>query len=224
MVLHKTASDKTGGKLVLAGLATGLAAWSKNEGLMFLAAMLVAHFAVVFRTSSWREYWRQLRLLASGLLPVFVILVYFKLMLAPASDLATLAGKHPLVAKLADPERYLLIATEVAQRIVPHDLYGFGFVLTLAFWAACARCGTARTRGVALGALTFFLLFMGYVAVSVVTPYPLAWHLATSIDRVLLQMWPMFVFVYFLIVATPDEILRSSAEAGRKPPGVGGAN
>ena len=196
----------------------------EERGLMFLAVMLVAHFAVDFRTSSWREYWRQLRLLASGLLPGFLTLVYFKLMVAPPSDLFALAGKQPLVAKLADPERYLLIATEVAQRIVPHDLYGFGFVLALAFWAACARRGTLPTPGVALGALTLFLLFMGYVAVYVVTPYPLAWHLATSIDRVLLQMWPMFVFVYFLIVATPEEILRSSAEAGRKPPGVGGAN
>ena len=214
-------ADRRGGVLALAGLATGLAVWSKNEGLMFLAVIFVAHCAVVLRTTGWREYSRQLRLLASGLLPVLLIFLYFKLVLAPPGDLATMAGRQPLVAKLIDPDRYLLIAKEVARLALPNERYGIGFALALVLWALCAGLGAMRTRAVAFGALTWLLLFAGYVAVYVVTPYPLAWHLSTSIDRVLLQLWPMFVFVYFLIVATPDEIFgsrvqpyRSSARAG----------
>jgi hypothetical protein len=217
-------SDESGGRLALAGLAAGLAAWSKNEGLMFLAVMLVAHFAVVFRSSGWREYSRELRLLACGFLPAMLLVAYFKLVLAPPGDLASLASKQPLVPKLLDPERYLLIAREIAKLIVPHDLYGSGLAFALVLWACCAGLGAVRSKGVAFGASTLFLLFMGYIAVYVVTPYSLAWHLSTSIDRVLLQLWPMFVLVLFLIVATPDEILGSRAYPERKAARAGEAD
>jgi len=207
--------DEGGGRLVLAGLAAGLAAWSKNEGLMFIAVMLIAHFAVVFRGSSLREYSSELRLLVSGLLPVMLLVAYFKLALAPPGDLATLASEQPLVPKLLDPDRYLLIAREIAKFIVPQNLYGSGLAFALLLWAWCAGLGAVRRTGAALGGSIVLILFMGYVAVYVVTPYALAWHLSTSIDRVLLQLWPMFVLVFFLIVATPEEVLRRGTRSER---------
>ena len=212
LLVHANATgEKRNAILILVGLAAGLAAWSKNEGLLFVVVVLVAHFAVVLRSDGWREYARQARFLAFGLLPVMLIVVYFKLTLAPPSDLAVMTGKQSLVAKLVDPGRYLLIASEFSKRIVPHEPFGFVFAFALAFYAVCARLGPMRTRGVALGGLVFLLLFGGYVAVYVATPYPLAWHLFTSVDRILLQLWPMFVVVFFLVVATPEEMLRSTA-------------
>ena len=83
--------------------AAGLAAWTKNEGLLFLAALTVAHFAVVGRTRGLRAYAGQLRPLAAGILPVLAILIFFKSTLAPPSDLVSLAAKQSVLAKLLDP-------------------------------------------------------------------------------------------------------------------------
>ena len=75
MVLHdEVADDKGTGALALGGLAAGLAAWTKNEGLLFLVALMVAHFAVVARANGLRAYSRQLLPLAAGVVPVLLIL------------------------------------------------------------------------------------------------------------------------------------------------------
>jgi hypothetical protein len=221
LVAHDEAINENGGTLVLAGLAAGLAAWSKNEGQLFVIVVLVAHFAVVFRSDGWRKYSRQLCLLGIGLMPMLLIVAYFKLALAPPSDLVAMSGKQSLLAKLGDPSRYWLIASEWAKRIVPREPFELGFVLAVTLYAACAGPGARRAKGVALAAWVLFMLFMGYAAVYVVTPYPLAWHLFTSIDRVLLQLWPMFVIAFFLILRTPEEMLGSSAWAARKSKRVG---
>jgi len=214
LVLHDEATDdKSGGRLLLAGLAAALAAWTKNEGLMFLAVMLAAHFAVVVHGSGWREYSRQLRLLAAGLLPVMTIVVYFKWVLAPPSDLAVLMDGQSLIAKLVDPGRYFDIASELGRRIVPHHRFGLGMACALALYGLCMGLGAKRTLGVAFGGLTLLLVLAGYFAVYVVTPYPLEWHMFTSIDRVLLQIWPMFVLVFFLLIATPQESFGQGQDA-----------
>jgi hypothetical protein len=39
------------------------------------------------------------------------------------------------------------------------------------------------------------LMLAGYFAVYVITPNDLSWHLATSLDRLFVQIWPLSVFV-----------------------------
>ena len=45
---------------------------------------------------------------------------------------------------------------------------------------------------------------MGYYLVFLVTPYDLAWYLETTLGRLFLQLWPSFLFAYFLSVNTPE--------------------
>ncbi len=117
LVLHdEVAHEEGAGALALAGLAAGLAAWTKNEGLLFLIALLVAHFAVVARARGLGAYAGQLRPLAAGLLPVLAILIDFKSTLAPPSDLVGLVTGQSVLAKLLDPNRYFTIVGELLQR------------------------------------------------------------------------------------------------------------
>jgi hypothetical protein len=57
------------------------------------------------------------------------------------------------------------------------------------------------------------LVFLSYCGVYLITPYSLAWQVQSSFDRLILQVWPSFLFVFFVV-------LRSVADAGNAPPAV----
>jgi hypothetical protein len=67
------------------------------------------------------------------------------------------------------------------------------------------------------GALTLGLLCVGYLMVYVTTPYELEWHLRTSMDRLLLQMWPALVLVVMLRGASADAVAASSRRPATVP-------
>ena len=50
------------------------------------------------------------------------------------------------------------------------------------------------------------LMFGGYYLVYILTPHDLTAHLHTSLNRHLMQLWPRALFLYFLIVRTPEEV------------------
>jgi len=119
--------------------------------------------------------------------------------LAPPSDLFSLAAKQSVWAKVTDPGRYFMIAGELLQRAPWH-------VCMLPVYAVCIGLGARRTGGVAQAALAFLLLSAGYLAAYLTTPYDLSWHIYTSMDRLLVQIWPTFVLVFFLALRTPEEV------------------
>jgi hypothetical protein len=75
--------------LVLAGVAAGFAAWTKNEGLLFLVALLVSQIASTagsrptasgeFRLNSVREF----GVLLLGVAPFLLLITWFKHSVAP---------------------------------------------------------------------------------------------------------------------------------------------
>ena len=206
VVLHdELARGEGAGALTLTGLAAGLAAWTKNEGTLFVVVLLVAHLAVVARRSGLRAYARQLLALVVGALPILAILAYFKSTLAPPGDLVTLAAGQSLFAKLIDPGRYSTIAHELLQRAPLYDGFRIGIVYLLAIYGFCVGIRARRGPGVAQATLMLLLLCAGYLAVYLITPYDLAWHLSRSIDRLLMQLWPAFVLVFFVLVRTPED-------------------
>jgi hypothetical protein len=59
---------------------------------------------------------------------------------------------------------------------------------------------------------------LGYVTIYVITPYDLAWHVRTSLGRLLMQLWPAVLFTFFLRIAIPERALaRSAASSGTRP-------
>jgi len=52
--------------------------------------------------------------------------------------------------------------------------------------------------------LTLFLKLLGYFFIFIITPFDLKWNLATTLDRLLMQLWPSFIFVFFLFARTPE--------------------
>ncbi len=48
-------------------------------------------------------------------------------------------------------------------------------------------------------------------------PHELTWHLGTSLNRLIVQLWPLALLGYFLTVATPDEAAKVATPDPPKP-------
>jgi hypothetical protein len=202
LLLHAGEGPFRARRLGAAGLLLGLAGWTKNEGLVMAAAAVLACLAAG-AVARGRRALRDLGPLAAGAALPAAAWLAFHLLLVPSLAPSLAASGPPLAARVLDPERWRLIGAAL-WRLRPG---GERQVLLLA--PALALVLGARPRALARSAplLAVGLLLCCYVAVYVLTPLDLAWHLDTSAERVLFQPWPALLLALFAAVG--------SAEGGR---------
>lgn len=180
------------GHLVLAGALAGAAAWTKNEGLLFVcafgAALLILHPPRV----------RTAVRVALGLAGPLALLLVFKLH-ARVGDEYLDRTLGQTLAMLADPGRLWLVFREYALELwaLGSGLFVGTTVLALALAERPWRAGT-RTVVTALG-----IMLCGLFVVLVRTPYDLAYDLATTKNRSMIQLWPCWVLAMFSGVRDP---------------------
>ncbi len=178
---------------LLAGSASAMAAWTKNEGMVFALLMLIVAIAVAIR----RREARPLLWGLAGGAPIVIALVWFKVALAPPSGLAEGLSLDVLITRALDFNRHMTVAALMGQHAVrwsaPLAVASFPLVSVAAIWMA-VRSGTAvRVMTAVVG-----LMFGSYYFVYVLTPFDIAWHVSTSIDRLLVQLWPALVLTVFV--------------------------
>ncbi len=192
--------------LVLAGVTAGLSAWTKNEGLLFLLAVLVGYGGVIVRARGRHTALGDLRAFAIGLAPVLIMLVGFKIGLAPANDLLSDHGFRQTADRLLDGSRYLQVLVGFKQGFLEVGAKGLVglLLLTYSLCAGLAPAGPARL-GAKAAAIVMALMLAGYAAVLLTMPEPLLATNIRSINRLLLQLWPSILFAYFLSLRTAEE-------------------
>ena len=181
----------------LAGLCAALAAWTKNEGMLFAT---IAALAVALQAR--RDHARgRFGCFVAGLIIGAAPVIYFKLAIAPPNDLAV-APLGPRLAHLLDGARHTLILATAWR-----DLRQFGewtllpfaaMALPFAAWRWRPPLADARALPVLLGAM-----LAGFYVVYLLSPQDLAWHLDTSLVRLLLQLWPLALFWWALALPLP---------------------
>ncbi len=198
----------------LAGVFASFAAWTKNEGLTFLLALALA--VLVF------ERRRMGRFLA-GAAPVLLLVICFKLFLAPASEPLFKQGAGQIAHKLVDFGRYAQIGKALFL-----EAYHLGQpwshpLLLLAILAVALRFRpeSTATRALRASAIALLLVFAAYCGVYLITPSDLAWHLRTSLPRLYGQLWPSALLLVFLVLnvpaeAAPEKPAHKRKERGRK--------
>jgi hypothetical protein len=205
LYLHQRNPASSRGLLTIAGVTTGLAAWTKNEGLLFALAVLIAFMTNGYLCHNRERFRSDARRFLAGLLPVLLLVFYFKARLAPGTDLWLELRVQSLQANLFSWSRFCTTCVEFAKH-----LYTFGswswkdlpFVNSLPFlflFIAFAGFVSDRSERAALRPVVLILALMliGYFLVYLITPKPLVWHLDTSCSRLLLQLWPSCLFIYF---------------------------
>ena len=211
---NETVDARRSGALVLAGLAAGLAAWTKNEGLLFLVALGVAHFVVVTHARGFRTYLQEALSLATGLLPVLAVIIYFKTQLAPPN--VWISGMTPpqVLAQLTDASRYAVIAKEFARRFLFYNGLGINMAYILLMFVVCFGITRRHMVSVAHGTLALTVMMAGFVWIYLTRDANVLAFMRGSVDRVLVQLWPAFVFTFFLL-AGPAQLRSPTREQQR---------
>lgn len=188
---------------LLAGLLTGMALWTKNEGQLFLAATLTARAVTALRGGdSWRvRLWEWLAF-AAGLAPCVACLTYFKLRLAPANDLVEGQTLAALGQRLGTLERYRVVGEQLGMGLLR---LGRGAGAVLPVYALLLGFAPKRPRHSWHAAIVLVVMFVGYMLIYLTTPHDVEWHVISSVDRLLMQLWPMALLLFFLRVATLEE-------------------
>jgi hypothetical protein len=195
------ATQDTRGFRVLAALCAAFAAWTKNEGLLFVLVFTLTWTVLAWRRGELRLIAEFLGALAVGLMP----LIYFKFSLAPTNDLlaAPLAGR---IAQIWDGDRHALILSSLWR-----DLGAFGewriapyLAMAVPFFAWTSRRRLGARESLILSVLG--LMLAGYYAVYLLSPQDLAWHIDSSLVRLLLQLWPIALLAWSLTFPCPDPV------------------
>ncbi len=196
---------------ILAGLTAGFAAWTKNEGLMFLCVLVVARIIAMVRYGNRSAMLPQLLRFAAGSIPPLAVVAFFKLRFAPANDLMS-RSTHDIISHATDFGRWV---TTVEGFIKAAFVVG-GFLVPLAvlmagYWFLARFNVEARDR-LSLGTLvvTLGLMLIGDFAVYVLLAGDVAWQMNTSMERLFLQLWPAGLLAFFL-AANPPQLVASRA-------------
>jgi hypothetical protein len=200
--------------LTLAGAMAGFAAWTKNEGALFLAAIVLARLAVVVPRHGWKEYLRQMGAFTAGLLPLLALVVYFKTRISPATTAIISQGSQSILDKLRDLASYQEVGIALAAKII--ELGHPGFVVPALYlgFLGMSRKWTAKA-GFATALLVLMLMLAGYAVVIIATPFnSVRYQLAYSLDRLWIHLWPSVVLVFFLWVRTPEEAMEAEQREG----------
>jgi hypothetical protein len=190
--------------VTLAGFASGLAAWTKNEGLLFVLAVCLACAFIAFQL-------RNLKILIPfglGLAFPGAVILYFKLFLAPSNDLFANTNQPSLLQLLTDMDRYRLIFSEFIDHIVWFGRSHISILALLLVYMLIVRLAPRASDHTAYLACASILAvqFFGYFAIYLVTPHDLDWHLRTSLGRLIMQLYPAALFLFFASLSDPETV------------------
>jgi hypothetical protein len=169
-----------------------------------MAAIAARAWAVV-RYGDRTAVARQLLKLAIGLLPPLAVIAFFKIHLATANDLLA-RQPHQIVAHLADIGRwiYALEAYVKAAFRIGNFLIPIVLVLALYWYLVRFKVEPRDRSALATVLLALGLTAAGEFAIYVALPGDEVWQINTSLERLLLQMWPSGLLAFFLAVNAPQ--------------------
>ncbi len=185
------AGRETAAALWLAGGTASLAAWTKNEGVVFLAATTALVAWSAFRHGRLVDvcWW------VLGAAPFLAALTWFKLGVVPESPeyLEGATSLSTAMTRVLSEGRLGVIVGDVATMALhwggPAAAGILPVVVALAIWAGLVRSRLAR------GILSIAaIMTCGYVAVYFLTPLDVRWLILTTFDRLTLQLWPLLIF------------------------------
>jgi hypothetical protein len=188
------------GLLALAGFLTGLCGWMKNEGDAFILFSVFAFALMLVKEENKTQ--KALWYFAGLAFPLLVIL-YFKVALAPSNDLAQTPAQA--LQKIADLSRYAVIWNYILSELKTFGGWIYLIpALVLYYFVAREKDDLTRWRVAVTSMLGMQVL--SYLAVYVVTTMDLQFHLSTSFGRILLHVYPAFLFILFTSTVSVERV------------------
>lgn len=191
------------GWLIWGGLFAALAAWTKNEGLLFLVVAVAVRGVTGLKRGGWHGGFTDEMRLLLGAAPILILLIILKAFLVPTNGLFAIQDWSDIAAKLVDPARYWSVLKTFAIQL---GWFGHGMSAAMAAALVIIVPRPAREIRSAWSPMlaVVLLMLLGYFLIYIITPQNLTWHLNTSIHRLLLQLWPSIILLFGLALH-PDE-------------------
>jgi hypothetical protein len=189
--------------LIAAGVTAGLSAWSKNEGLLFITCLFISQLTGVF-FKNYKELAKEIKYLLFGVIPILVLIMYFKTAIAPPNDIVKAQGESTLI-KLTDLSRYTAIGGWFAKTLGTFGKWFMNpwwlFLVGIIYKGVDLK---NNKQSIVSNFVLICLMTIGFFFVYVITPLELEFHLSTSIHRLFFQLFPSFIFLYFIAVKTRE--------------------
>lgn len=203
LTMSRKGSEINPGLLIASGLSAGLAAWSKNEGLLFIVCLIASQMPLLF-LKNFKELISEVKYLVLGILPVLILIIYQKIAISPPNQIIVAQGDQTWI-KLADINRYKTIWTWYVDQFVAFGQWAFNpwwlFLFGVIFMGGIS---VKKYNYSFISNFTWFIfMLIGFFMVEVITPLDLVFYLSTSIHRLFSQLFPSFIFIYF--IALKDE-------------------
>jgi hypothetical protein len=179
----------------LAGFLVGLAAWTKNEG-MILSLLLLGLFALWSLAAGCGR--APVGRVALGAALPWSAALAFKLAWKPTSDLRFFLDEPWRAALEAD--RWRIVGTSFAERLDPFGGFpAWGLVWTLASAGIAITLATPIRRRPEVAFLLTLVAccWVAWFGIFVATPLDLSWHVRTALDRLMLQLLPVTLLTAF---------------------------
>jgi 4-amino-4-deoxy-L-arabinose transferase-like glycosyltransferase len=189
--------------IILAGFTAACAAWTKNEGLVFFALVILVRFVAQIGKQDWSSLVKEFYCFLLGTLPIMGTLIYFKLNFAPRNDLVNIYNLKQSIVHLLNPERYLIVISEILKKVY---FFNDKIVILMALYLLFSgfdRSGKVK-KHILSHVLLLLLMVCGYTFAYVITTYDLRWHIDSSLRRLFIQLWPAWVFLFFYSVRGPE--------------------
>jgi len=192
--------------LFLAGLTASCAAWTKNEGVLFLVLIILIRFIGEIRRHNWFGILKQFFYFFLGMSFVLSTLIYFKLSFAIANDLVNKTNLKKLGVYLFDIDRYLEVLLGMTKKIFSFNDHIISLLVVYFLISGVARSSFVK-KGIASHVLLMSLMLGGYFFSYFISPFNLEWHVKASMSRLIVQLWPTWVFLFFYCVRGPEKSL-----------------
>ena len=209
--------EKKPGLVLLCGVMAGFAAWTKNEGFLLIISICFTRFIVITLQKGPMAFFKEALLFTAGLTPVLIIIAYFKFHLASpnisylkdqlASPVTLIFNQdfNVLLNSLTDISKYIMIGKTFLIKF--YELEKWMLIVFPVFILLMGRSDKKRNNpGIYTSLLILMIMICGYFTVFLVYPLDnLEWLLEITVRRLLLQILPSLIFVFFLIIAAPEE-------------------
>ncbi len=192
-----------------AGVMASLAAWTKQEGIVFLALVLAVELARFWRGAGPRAAWVEWRWLLAGAGPGLLLVSCFTIFLAPATGPWRGQAVSQMFRKIVTFDRWDQIGGAFLAELVNFGSWLSHPVVLVAILAAGLRFGAdPRSKpAVRSGALILGGMLVAYWTMYLVAADDLNWLLGASFGRLLSQLWPATVLLLFLALGRVEDLL-----------------
>ena len=203
--LHDKIPERSLQLIFLSGIMAGFSAWTKNEGFLLIISVIIAHFIIVVPLKGWKTYAAEIVSFMAGLFPILIIIAYFKIQLAPPNDLFSGQGVKFTIDRLADFSRYLIVGKSFITTFF-EIIKGRIIIFPICLLFLGLSYPEQYKISIYISSIVLLLMLMGYFMVYIISPHDLVWHLSSSLERLFLQLLPSAIFIFFVLLTTPEEM------------------